>query len=363
MKNNKIKEYLAFFIIIGLTSFSSLYFSNLLFSKLYDNTLNDFKIFLYSFLIFLFVTTCLSIITYNLLEIYNKKKITEALAPAYKLSTLINEIIKGESSVDDIDNIYDELVPYLKKSEDWERYNLNKALKNLLDSESNRREFTANVTHELKTPLTSINGYAEMIASGLASNEDIKKFALIINEEGNRLLDLINDMIELSRLDYDSKNLLNLEKIDLEKLVLEEVSKYEAFAQSKNIEIKTLTTSSIIDIDVKMIREVIDNLLSNAINYNHENGSVLIRIIDFEDRSKIIVEDNGIGISEKDQQRIFERFYIVNRNNNLSTGLGLSMVKHIIQKHKGNINLVSKLGIGSTFTITLYKNIKEILEQ
>ena len=216
-----------------------------------------------------------------------------------------------------------------------------------------RKEFSANVSHELKTPLTSINGYAEMIKNGMAKGDDVTKFASIIKREGERLLNLIDDIIKLSRIeDGSSEN--KLEPINLYSLGKDAISSLDILAQEKDINLSLKGRNLFMIGNKGMLQDLLYNLLENSIKYTNLGGSIKL-IID-EDKANTIIKivDTGIGIPPEHQDRIFERFYIVDKSRSKkteSTGLGLSIVKHIVEYHKGKIDLKSELGKGTEITI------------
>lgn len=223
--------------------------------------------------------------------------------------------------------------------------------------EIQRSEFSANVSHELKTPLTSINGYAEMLMAGLVKEEDTKKFAGIIYDEGRHLLSMIEDIIKISKLD-EEKTALKKEDIDLIPLAKKVMENLEAKAQTNKVKTKYIGPNSLIlNTNRGLITELITNLYDNGIKYNRENGSLTLEIKEDVKNVFIIVSDTGLGISKEDQGRVFERFYTVDKSHNKkdSSGLGLSIVKHIVRILDGDIILKSDLGQGSTFTIRLKK--------
>lgn len=221
------------------------------------------------------------------------------------------------------------------------------------ENEKIRREFTANVSHELKTPLTSISGYAELIESGIARQEDTKDFAQKIHNEATRLILLINDIIKLSELE-DPRIELQLEQVDLLEIAKEVQNSILVPAQKKKVNINVLGESSEVLANRSMMEELIYNLCDNAIRYNKTNGSVTVTV-KTENRSVILsVEDTGIGIPEEHQERIFERFYRVDKSRIKATGgtgLGLSIVKHIVQQHNAKITLNSTVNIGTRVTV------------
>ena len=218
-----------------------------------------------------------------------------------------------------------------------------------------RREFTANVTHELKSPLTSINGYAELIATGLVKNDDIKKFGQIINEEGNRLLNIIDDILKLSKLDEE-----NLEEgrneINIKNVVESCIQRFKRLTDKKNIKIVNEIDDIFIRTHESLFTDLITNIYENAIKYNKVNGQIAIKYIKDRRFIKLIIEDKGIGIKKEDLSRIFERFYVADKQRTRtlkSTGLGLSIVKHICDYLNYDIKVESKYGYGTRFIISI----------
>jgi two-component system phosphate regulon sensor histidine kinase PhoR len=218
-------------------------------------------------------------------------------------------------------------------------------------AEKMRREFTANVTHELKTPLTSISGYAEIIASGLVKPDDIPNFANKIHKESGRLLSLISDIMELSQLDEKFSD-EEFAPVDLAGVAAEVAEDLRSNAEKHGITITIDTKTAVINGNRNQIYELIYNLCDNAIRYNRENGSVKIITGDDNEHPFVKVADTGIGIPEKHHKRVFERFYRVDKSRSKETGgtgLGLAIVKHITERHGGEISLESSEQ-GTTFT-------------
>jgi two-component system phosphate regulon sensor histidine kinase PhoR len=218
-------------------------------------------------------------------------------------------------------------------------------------AEKMRREFTANVTHELKTPLTSISGYAEIIASGLVKPDDIPNFANKIHKESGRLLSLISDIMELSQLDEKFSD-EEFAPVDLAGVAAEVAEDLRSNAEKHGITITVDTKTAVINGNRNQIYELIYNLCDNAIRYNRENGSVKITTGDDNEHPFVKVADTGIGIPEKHHKRVFERFYRVDKSRSKETGgtgLGLAIVKHITERHGGEISLESSEQ-GTTFT-------------
>lgn len=219
-------------------------------------------------------------------------------------------------------------------------------------AEKMRREFTANVTHELKTPLTSISGYAEIIASGLAQPDDVQGFAGKIQKESGRLLSLIGDIIELSQLDENSSE-ENYTAIDLSGVACEVADDLRSHAEKHDIKISVEAEKAVIKGNRNQIYELIYNLCDNAIRYNRPNGTVKITVGNDGGNVFIKVSDTGIGIPKKHHKRIFERFYRVDKSRSKETGgtgLGLAIVKHITECHGGSVTVDSNEK-GTTFTV------------
>lgn len=219
-------------------------------------------------------------------------------------------------------------------------------------AEKMRREFTANVTHELKTPLTSISGYAEIIESGIAAPEDIERFAGKIHKESGRLLSLIGDIIELSELDENTRP-ANYDKVDLSGLSREVAEDLHTNANKHEVEIKVNAAEKVlIKGNRNQLYELVYNLCDNAIRYNRKGGSVTVTVKKDGENAFLSVADTGIGIPVKHQKRVFERFYRVDKSRSKETGgtgLGLAIVKHIAERHDGTITLKSNEN-GTVFT-------------
>ncbi len=243
--------------------------------------------------------------------------------------------------------VYEEYAPIFEAIKE----NHNKTLSNA----KMRQEFTANVSHELKTPLTAISGYAELLESGMATGEDVAKFSREIHKNANRLLTLINDTIRLSELD-DTATSANdiLEEIDLNQVVNSCKDALRVSAEKHNVKIYFAGKECMINANKDMMEDIIFNLCDNAIRYNNEGGSVYVSV--FEDGvNKILsVKDTGIGISKEHQDRIFERFYRVDKSRSKSTGgtgLGLAIVKHMVIKQQAKLELESEEGKGTEIRV------------
>ena len=246
---------------------------------------------------------------------------------------------------------YEELTPLLHRIDEQ-----NRAKDALADM---RKEFSANVSHELKTPLTSISGYAEIIRDGLVKPEDISNFSDRIYKEANRLVNLINDIMKLSRLD-ENKIGLDWENVNLYALAREVIQRLGPRATEFDVRV----TLSGEDCTIRGIRQVLDemiyNIVENAIKYNKKGGSVEVWVGKDISGKKLVVSDTGIGIPEAEQNRIFERFYRVDKSRSKErggTGLGLSIVKHGIELHHARISLHSELGVGTTIGIIFNEDV------
>ena len=217
-----------------------------------------------------------------------------------------------------------------------------------------RKEFLANVSHELKTPLTSISGYAEIMKSGIVKPEDMPRFSEKIYNEARRLITLVEDIIKLSHLD-EGKVELEKEDIDLYELTREIISRLAPQASAKKVHME-LTGESVIYNGVRQILdEMVYNICENAIKYNQEGGEIRVWVGNTLNGKKIIVTDTGIGIPKNQQERIFERFYRVDKSHSKEiggTGLGLSIVKHGAILHNAKIHVDSELGKGTRMELT-----------
>ncbi|MBQ7875972.1 MAG: histidine kinase [Clostridia bacterium] len=218
-----------------------------------------------------------------------------------------------------------------------------------------RREFTANVSHELKTPLTSISAAAEMILGGMVKDEDIKSFSEKIYCEAQRLISLVNDIIKLSKLD-EGGSVIEFEEHSAKQLTEDTVKVLYPLAEAKNITIHREIDDFKLNCIKPLYEEIVYNLMDNAIKYTPEGGNVKISLKHTNDNVILTVEDNGIGISISEQERVFERFYRGDKSHNgkvSGTGLGLSIVKHAVILHKGTIKLESEEGKGSRFIVVI----------
>lgn len=274
-----------------------------------------------------------------------------SFALSYKLAKKIVKPI--EKITEDLDNItqspYEELKPFTDKIK------IQRAEEKRLSKI--KREFTANISHELKTPLTSISGYSEMIANGMVANEDVEKIGGIIYKESNRLMNLTHDIIQLSQLEeYDFKPIIDF--VDLYEIVKSTVETLSVKAKKKNVEIIFNGSKTIAKGTKPLIEELSYNIIENAIKYNIENGKVYINVYSENEMAVLDVSDTGIGIPKKYQERVFERFFRVDKSRSKETGgtgLGLAIVKHTVDYLKGELSIKSEEGKGTNIVVKLKK--------
>ncbi|MDD7598915.1 MAG: ATP-binding protein, partial [Bacilli bacterium] len=269
---------------------------------------------------------------------------------------LSSKIVKPLNSLDldhPLEDVkYKEIEPLLKKI-DIQHSQLKKDKEKLIKASNIRKEFTANVSHELKTPLHIISGYSELIEQGLAKEEDIKVFASRIHEESKRMSQLVNDIMELSSLDNGAKEELK-EEVNLKEEVELALSSLSFEANSRSIVIETSLEDAYIEGSKKLLYSLVYNLVDNAIKYNKEKGKVNINLFSYGTNIILEVKDEGIGIKKDEQERIFERFYRVDKSHSKEiggTGLGLSIVKHVAMIHNATIQVESEIDKGSTFKV------------
>ncbi|MCI7677012.1 MAG: ATP-binding protein [Streptococcus orisratti] len=225
-----------------------------------------------------------------------------------------------------------------------------------LQAEQLRREFTANVSHELKTPLHMISGYSEMLASDVVAQKDVPQFAEKIHSESQRMIQLVEDIIKLSHLDESEE--LAMEPVNLYQISEEVLESLSAKANERHINLHLLGEPAYITGNHALIHSLIYNLCDNAIIYNRDKGDVTVGITSNEDKIVLTVQDTGVGIAKDEQERIFERFYRVDKSRSKKlggTGLGLSIVKHAVNQHHADIKVESQLGLGTKMTVTFHK--------
>lgn len=261
------------------------------------------------------------------------------------------------------EHAYAEMVPMLERIES-QRQELKRQMAVLADNDRMRREFTANITHELKTPLTAISGYAELIANGMVEGEDdLRTFGGRIYREAGRLAALVNDILTLSNLDEaerasdgEAVPIGSTEPIELSRAIYAVEQRLEQVARQANVTIGHETKPVVVEGVSRLIDELIYNLASNAIRYNRPGGTVTLRCGTNDDgRPYLSVADTGIGIAPEEQGKVFERFYRVDKSRSKArggTGLGLAIVKHAALYHHASLDLSSELGVGTTITVT-----------
>ena len=225
--------------------------------------------------------------------------------------------------------------------------------------EQMRREFTANVSHELRTPLTAISGFAEIMSQGLVQPQDMKPFAEKIYKEANRLISLVGDIIQLSQLDEGGQQ-FRKETVALADLAEEVGQRLQSLAEQKDVTL-TVTAEPVSIVGFRQVlQEILYNLCENAIKYNRPQGTVQLSLQQEKNKAVITIADTGIGIPADEQQRVFERFYRVDKSHSRiigGTGLGLSIVKHGVQLHHGEITMKSQVDVGTTITVRLPVNL------
>ncbi len=269
---------------------------------------------------------------------------------------VVNPINNIDLSLEKEVDLFEELQPFsnnLKAQTEMLDKQMKKIKREHKMQDKIRKEFTANVSHELKTPLTSISGYAEIMKNGMVKPEDVTRFSEKIYNEAGRLIVLVGDIIKLSHLD---ENIIKekKERIELYSLCQTIISRLESSAQKQKVSFSLQGgTAEIVGIP-RIIEEIIYNLCDNAIKYNRENGQVTVAIKQTSTNVILSVSDTGIGVEKEDLSRIFERFYRVNKSRSKDsggTGLGLSIVKHGARVHNAKLTVDSKIGEGTTFTI------------
>ena len=221
-----------------------------------------------------------------------------------------------------------------------------------------RAQFSATVSHELKTPLTSIIGFSEILANGLVDNKDVVSVGKDIYDQSKRLLNMVEDVIHLSKLDEADQQTFKLEEISLKSVIEEMINQYNIPAEQKHISLNYDNSNSLIVGNRSIVKECIGNLIENAIKYGKVNGHVWVSVSEDTGYVNVSVKDDGVGIAEKETSRIFERFYRVDQSRNQTikgTGLGLSIVKHGMELHNGNVLVKSKVGLGTEFILAFPK--------
>lgn len=250
--------------------------------------------------------------------------------------------------------VYKELAPFVAT--------IRQQHEDILKNAQMRQEFTANVSHELKTPLTAISGYAELIEHGMAGKENTVRFAGEIHKNAARLLALINDIIQLSQLD-GGKERMEYVNLDLYRLAGECVDMLKMNAQKQGVTMRLCGTQTFVYADRQLMEELLYNLCDNAIRYNNKGGSVTVTVEKEKEHAVLSVRDTGIGISREHQERVFERFYRVDKSRSKATGgtgLGLAIVKHIVARHGAKLSLESQTGKGTEIRVEFPEGLKKM---
>lgn len=273
--------------------------------------------------------------------------VVSAMAASWTSKKIIQPLDKIDLENPENADVYDELKPFTKRiaEENFEKS----------QREELRKQFSANVSHELKTPLTSISGFAEILKNGGTDEKTTKDFASTIYEESQRMISLVNDIIKLSKLDEKSIS-MEKETLSLREVAREAIEVLSSSAKKNNISVNLTGSAGMISGVRPVIYEMIFNLIDNAIKYNKKDGSVDIDIKEMLESHRVTfsVKDRGIGIPSSERERIFERFYRIDKSRSKQlggTGLGLSIVKHGAKYHNATVIVNSKEGEGSTFTV------------
>ena len=270
------------------------------------------------------------------------------VASHYLTEEIMEPIQKMAGDIDHIkeEDSYPELIPFIRK--------IRAQHEEILSSANIRQEFTANVTHELKTPLAAISGYAELMEAGMVNEKDIKRFSGEIRKSAARLLNLINDIIKLSQLDAGNAS-ETLEEVNLAQITEESVEMLSLQASRQQIEIDYRGVNEAnVRIGKELAQELVFNLIQNAVRYNKKGGKVFVSIDKDQQKICFSVRDTGIGIPKEHQERIFERFYRVDKSRSKElggTGLGLAIVKHICTLTEGKIELESEPNVGTKISV------------
>ena len=225
---------------------------------------------------------------------------------------------------------------------------------NILRAAKVRQDFTANVSHELKTPLTAISGYSELMETGMVQGEEVKHYAKEIHHNSNRLLALINDIIHLSEMDRTEYE-VPMQQVNLSELVQNNLESLRISAEQRNVSLRYVGEPAFVYGNMGLLEELLWNLCDNAIRYNKENGMVKVQVEKHKEQVNLIVSDTGIGIPLEHQRRIFERFYRVDKSRSKETGgtgLGLAIVKHIVAQHDAELTLESVPGDGTKIAVS-----------
>mgnify|MGYP004701690929 CR=1 FL=1 len=285
------------------------------------------------------------------------RRLREAIAEAGEKNTAV--VLEVDALNDDARSLRLFVSPVAGRQFEGENVGTSILITDVTDlkrAEGIRSEFTANVSHELKTPLTSIKGFTDMLSSGMvASPEDQKRFITMIGVEVDRLIDLINDILKLSELESVAIEQCE-ETTDILSAAREAAELLAPAAKAAGVVLTVQGGGAVAAVPRGRLKELLINLMENGVKYNEPGGSVAVSVSQEDGHSLITVTDTGIGIPEEAQKRVFERFYRVDKGRarkNGGTGLGLAIVKHIVQLYGGSVELESQVGKGSTFRVTL----------
>lgn len=274
------------------------------------------------------------------------------ISSSHLTKTIVDPIEEMANNMDLVESTgkYKEIQPIIET--------IRKQHLDIIKSAKARQEFTANVSHELKTPLTAISGYAELIESGIASEEDTARFSKEIRKNSERLINLINDIIHLSELDSEAFQ-PETSEVDLYELTKEMAHMLELSAEKYQVRVSVWGEHGVVVTNRNMMEELVYNLIDNAIRYNKPSGTVDVEVRNLAKFVKVIVRDTGIGIGIEDQERIFERFYRVDKSHSKETGgtgLGLAIVKHVMELSGATMEIDSTVGKGTSMKVTVPKN-------
>lgn len=295
----------------------------------------------YSLFLYLIPTLIVILLIFIAVMVVCAKKMTDDIVHP------INELNLFDPNVE---CPYEELQPLMAR--------IRKQNEERRENEQVRQEFSANVSHELKTPLTTISGYAELMKDGMVKEKDVPVFSEKIYKEAARLIDLVNDTIMISRLD-EHKVEVEKESVDLYNVSIDIKDRLETVASKNHVTVSVEGQHVVVQGVYQMLDEMIYNLCDNAIKYNKPNGKVFVRVNPVSEGAQgaqVVVEDTGIGIPKEHQGRVFERFYRVDKSHSRQTGgtgLGLAIVKHVVEYHDGKIKLESEVNVGTRITVIL----------
>ncbi len=288
------------------------------------------------------IVTVTGIIIFLLCMLLAARATRSLMAPIDSLAEHLDEC--------DDASVYDEMVPFVRT--------IRRQHEDIMKNARMRQDFTANVSHELKTPLTSISGYAELIEHHMAAEQDIPRFAGEIHHSATRLLNMINDIVKLSELDVMMPEQAQMERLPLHLLAQNSVDMLQISAGKHQVTLGLAGEAAYINGNKEMVEELLYNLCDNAIRYNNPDGNVTVTVKPLGGKVMLEVADTGIGIPAEHQQRVFERFYRVDKSRSKATGgtgLGLAIAKHIVAQHGTQLELESEPGKGTTITI-LFEN-------